>query len=121
MTGRNAANSSSARDVATWNLTRRHGKALHVTDVTNASRTLLMNLETLEWDPALCEAMGIPMSMLPAIVSSSQYLGVVRWQGTLHNVAIGGILGDQQAATFGRRAWSPARPRTPTAPATSCC
>ncbi|KKO82441.1 hypothetical protein WU86_03290 [Corynebacterium xerosis] len=77
----------------TWNLTRRHGKALHVTDVTNASRTMLMNLETLEWDQSLCEAMGIPMSMLPAIVSSSQYLGVVRWQGPLHNVAIGGILG----------------------------
>lgn len=91
----------------TWNLTRRNGKALHVTDVTNASRTMLMNLETLEWDQTLCEALGIPMSMLPTIVSSSQYLGVVRWQGPLHNVAIGGILGDQQAATFGQACLEP--------------
>ncbi|WP_295626644.1 glycerol kinase GlpK [uncultured Corynebacterium sp.] len=91
----------------TWNLTRRQGKALHVTDVTNASRTMLMNLETLEWDPALCEAMGVPMEMLPTIVSSSQYLGVVRRPGPLHNVAIGGILGDQQAATFGQACLEP--------------
>lgn len=91
----------------TWNLTRRNGKALHVTDVTNASRTMLMNLETLEWDQTLCEALGIPMSMLPTIVSSSQYLGVVRRLGPLHNVAIGGILGDQQAATFGQACLEP--------------
>ncbi|MEJ6019890.1 glycerol kinase GlpK [Corynebacterium sp. H113] len=91
----------------TWNLTRRDGRALHVTDVTNASRTMLMNLETLEWDEQLCEAMGIPMSMLPAIVSSSQYLGKVRWQGALTGVPIGGILGDQQAATFGQACLEP--------------
>ncbi len=91
----------------TWNLTRREGRALHVTDVTNASRTMLMNLETLEWDEGLCEAMGVPMSMLPAIVSSSQYLGKVRWNGPLHGVAIGGILGDQQAATFGQACLEP--------------
>lgn len=91
----------------TWNLTRRDGKALHVTDVTNASRTMLMNLETLEWDTSLCEAMGVPTSMLPKIVSSSQYLGKVRWPGPVHGVPLAGILGDQQAATFGQACLEP--------------
>ncbi len=93
-----------------WNLTRRDKqdkKGLHVTDVTNASRTMLMNVETLEWDEELCDAMGIPMSMLPTIVSSSQYLGKVRWQGSLAGVPIGGILGDQQAASFGQACLEP--------------
>ncbi|MBV7295572.1 glycerol kinase GlpK [Corynebacterium sp. TAE3-ERU12] len=90
-----------------WNLTRRDGRALHATDVTNASRTMLMNLETLEWDEELCNAMGIPMSMLPTIVSSSQYLGKVRWSGPVSGVPIGGILGDQQAATFGQACLEP--------------
>ena len=91
----------------TWNLTRRDGRALHVTDVTNASRTMLMNVETLEWDPALCDAMGIPMEMLPRIVSSSQYLGKVRRHGPVHGVPLAGILGDQQAATFGQACLEP--------------
>lgn len=91
----------------TWNLTRRDGKALHVTDVTNASRTMLMNLETLEWDRELCAAMGVPPAMLPAIASSSQYLGKVRWAGPVAGVPLAGILGDQQAATFGQACLEP--------------
>jgi glycerol kinase len=74
--------------------------AEHVTDVTNASRTMLMDLETLEWSEDLCEAIGIPMSMLPRIVPS---VGVIAdATGPLEGVPIAGILGDQQAAMFGQ-------------------
>ncbi len=73
-----------------------------MTDVTNASRTLLMNLETLDWDPEICADFGIPMSMLPEIRSSSEVYGVGRPHGTLPGVPVAGILGDQQAATFGQ-------------------
>ncbi|MEV0945980.1 glycerol kinase GlpK [Rhodococcus sp. NPDC049939] len=81
-----------------WHLT---GGA-HLTDVTNASRTLLMNLETLEWDPQICADFGIPMSMLPEIRSSSEVYGVGHPQGPLPGIPVAGILGDQQAATFGQ-------------------
>ncbi len=74
--------------------------AEHVTDVTNASRTMLMDLETLEWSEELCEAIGVPMSMLPRIVPS---VGVIaNATGPLAGVPIAGILGDQQAAMFGQ-------------------
>lgn len=75
---------------------------VHVTDVTNASRTLLMNIETLQWDESMAEVMGIPMSMLPEIKSSSEVYGHGRKQGLVPGVPISGILGDQQAATFGQ-------------------
>ncbi len=81
-----------------WHIT----EGTHVTDVTNASRTLLMNLETLDWDPEICADFGIPMSMLPEIRSSSEIYGVGRERGTLPGVPVAGILGDQQAATFGQ-------------------
>jgi glycerol kinase len=71
-----------------------------VTDVTNASRTMLMNLETLDWDPALLEAMRIPRSMLPEIRGSSEVYGT--GTGDLAGVPIAGVLGDQQAALFGQ-------------------
>jgi glycerol kinase len=74
--------------------------AEHVTDVTNASRTMLMDLETLDWSQELCEAIGVPMSMLPRIVPS---VGVIaNATGPLEGVPIAGILGDQQAAMFGQ-------------------
>ncbi|WP_080791846.1 glycerol kinase GlpK [Corynebacterium pacaense] len=76
--------------------------ALHVTDVTNASRTLLMDLRTQEWDPELCDALGIPMSMLPQIRPSIGDFRSVRHRGTLADVPIRGVLGDQQAALFGQ-------------------
>lgn len=82
-------------------------RAKHVTDVTNASRTMLMDLETQRWDPELCEILGIPTNMLPSIVSSSDVLGRVRRSGPAHGVPISGILGDQQAAAFGQACLEP--------------
>ncbi|RJQ70768.1 glycerol kinase [Pseudonocardiaceae bacterium YIM PH 21723] len=87
-----------------WNLT---GGALHVTDPTNASRTLLMDLDTLTWDADICAEMGIPLSMLPEIRSSSEIYGSIRERGPIAGVPIAGILGDQQAATFGQACLSP--------------
>ena len=85
-----------------WNLTGGVDGGVHVTDVTNASRTLLMNIRTLEWDPQIAADMGIPMSMLPEIKSSSEVYGFGRPTGLLAGTPIAGILGDQQAATFGQ-------------------
>lgn len=85
-----------------WNLTGGVNGGVHVTDVTNASRTLLMNIRTLEWDPQIAADMGIPMSMLPEIKSSSEIYGYGRKNGLLIDTPISGILGDQQAATFGQ-------------------
>ncbi|HZZ48514.1 MAG TPA: glycerol kinase GlpK [Pseudonocardia sp.] len=90
-----------------WNATGGPDGGLHVTDVTNASRTLMMDLETLNWDSGLSEAVGIPASMLPEIRSSSEEYGKVRAGGILPGVPIAGILGDQQAATFGQACLQP--------------
>ncbi len=89
-----------------WNLTGGTDGGLHITDPTNASRTLLMDLNTLDWDDALCSAVGVPRSMLPEIRPSSAVLGEVS-TGALAGVPLGGILGDQQAATFGQTCFSP--------------
>jgi glycerol kinase len=85
-----------------WNLTggAEHG-GLHVTDVTNASRTMLMDLDSLRWDDAICSDMGIPTEMLPEIRSSSEIYGECR-PGILRGTPVAGILGDQQAAAFGQ-------------------
>lgn len=90
-----------------WNLTGGaegdgNEPALHCTDVTNASRTLLMDLKTLQWDEDLCEQMGIPMQMLPEIRPSVGDFRQIRARGSLPGVPIRGILGDQQAAMFGQ-------------------
>ncbi|WP_130866600.1 glycerol kinase GlpK [Acidipropionibacterium timonense] len=85
-----------------WNLTGGVEGGVHVTDPTNASRTMLMNVRTLEWDDSMLEAMGIPASMLPQIKSSSEIYGYGRKNGLLIDTPIAGILGDQQAATFGQ-------------------
>ncbi|MFF0729955.1 glycerol kinase GlpK, partial [Streptomyces sp. NPDC004134] len=84
-----------------WNLTGGPGRGVHVTDVTNASRTMLMNLETLDWDPAICQAMGIPQTVLPQIRSSAEVYGHAT-SGTLTSVPVASALGDQQAALFGQ-------------------
>src|SRR5215211_7096278 len=89
-----------------WNLTGGTDGGLHITDVTNASRTLLMDLKTLDWDDALCEAIGVPRAMLPEIRPSSAVYGEVK-SGALQGVQIAGDLGDQQAATFGQTCFSP--------------
>ncbi|SMC86205.1 glycerol kinase GlpK [Kibdelosporangium aridum] len=90
-----------------WNMTGGPEGGVHVTDPTNASRTMLMDLDTLQWDAEIASEMGIPLSMLPEIKSSSEVYGHVREKGALAGVPIAGILGDQQAATFGQACLSP--------------
>jgi len=90
-----------------WNMTGGVDGGLHITEPTNASRTLLMDLDTLTWDASIAEDMKIPLSMLPEIKSSSQVYGEVRPRGVLAGVPIAGILGDQQAATFGQACLAP--------------
>ena len=85
-----------------WNLTGGVNGGVHATDVTNASRTMLMNIDTLDWNPEICADMGIPVSMLPEIRPSSGVFGYGRKNGLLVDTPISGILGDQQAATFGQ-------------------
>ena len=87
-----------------WNLTGGTNGGVHVTDVTNASRTMLMNLETLDWDPEILSLMGIPRSMLPAIKPSSGVYGAAT--GDLAGIPVAGDLGDQQAALFGQTCFS---------------
>src|SRR5689334_23744416 len=84
-----------------WNLTGGPDGGLHITDVTNASRTMLMDLETLAWDKDIASTIGVPMSMLPEIRASSEVYGEVK-TGSLKGVQVAGDLGDQQAATFGQ-------------------
>lgn len=85
-----------------WNMTGGKDGGIHVTDVTNASRTMLMDLKSLSWDEGIAADMGIPLSMLPEIRSSSEVYGEGRQGGFVPGVPIAGILGDQQAATFGQ-------------------
>ncbi|HUN36424.1 MAG TPA: glycerol kinase GlpK [Trebonia sp.] len=98
-----------------WNLT---GGATHVTDVTNASRTMLMDLQTLDWDEELCGIFGVPLAMLPSIRASVHEFGLATTPdlfrsgqgagaGARDGVLVGGVLGDQQAATMGQACFSP--------------
>ena len=89
----------------TWNLTGGSSGGLHVTDVTNASRTMLMDLRTLAWDHGTLDAMGIPAQVLPEIRSSSEVYGLAT--GPLAGVPVAGILGDQQAALVGQTCFAP--------------
>src|SRR5689334_1506054 len=88
-----------------WNLTGGVNGGKHYTDVTNASRTMLMDLKTLDWDNDILKVMGIPRSMLPEIHSCSEVYGNA--VGELAGVPVAGILGDQQAATVGQTCFSP--------------
>ncbi len=90
-----------------WNMTGGPEGGVHVTDVTNASRTMLMDLRTLQWREDICEIAGIPMSLLPEIRSSSEVYGYGRPKGLLPGKPIAGDLGDQQAATFGQACFQP--------------
>ena len=87
-----------------WQLTRGE---VHVTDVTNASRTMLFNINTLEWDQELLELFGIPASMMPTVKSSSEVYGHTKTTIFAHEVPIAGIAGDQQAALFGQMCTQP--------------
>lgn len=84
-----------------WNLTGGKDGGLYITDVTNASRTMLMNIETLSWDPTLCRYFDIPMQMLPEIRSSAEIYGTIAID-PLKGVPISAILGNQQAALVGQ-------------------
>ncbi|GAA1156038.1 glycerol kinase GlpK [Nesterenkonia sandarakina] len=89
----------------TWHLTGGTEGGVHITDVTNASRTMFMDLETLSWDDEILKAFGVPRSMLPEIKSSSEVYGKVHGAQLLRETPVAGILGDQQAATFGQAAF----------------
>ena len=88
-----------------WNLTGGASGGIHITDVTNASRTQLMNLETLAWDPELLRTFAVPDAILPRICSSSEIYAEIT-TGPLRGVPIAGILGDQQAALVGQTCFS---------------
>ncbi|MBR1538225.1 MAG: glycerol kinase GlpK [Bacteroidales bacterium] len=87
-----------------WQLTRGQ---VHVTDVSNASRTMLFNINTLEWDQELLDLLGIPASMMPSVRSSSEVYGHTKTTIFAHEVPIAGIAGDQQAALFGQMCTEP--------------
>ena len=87
-----------------WQLTKGE---VHITDVTNASRTMLFNINTLEWDKEMLELLGIPASMLPAVKSSSEVYGYTKTTIFAHEVPIAGIAGDQQSALFGQMCTAP--------------
>jgi len=87
-----------------WNLTGGPKGGVHVTDVSNASRTMLMNLKTLDWDPDMLKVLGIPRAMLPTIKPSSAVYGNAI--GELEGIPVAGDLGDQQAALFGQTCYS---------------
>jgi glycerol kinase len=89
-----------------WKLTGGADGGIHVTDVTNASRTQLFNLHTLSWDTEILDAFGIPENLLPEIRSSSEMYGVAQLPA-IRDVPISGILGDQQAALFGQTCFRP--------------
>ena len=89
-----------------WNLTGGSNGGLHITDVTNASRTQLMRLDSLAWDDEMLKTFSIPRSLLPRIVSSSEVYGEIA-TGPLRGVPIAGILGDQQAALVGQTCFQP--------------
>ncbi len=89
-----------------WKLTGGPQGGVHVTDLTNASRTQLMNLTTLAWDQEMLKIYGIPESMLPKIASSSEVYGRAQLD-SIKDVPIAGILGDQQAALVGQTCFSP--------------
>lgn len=88
-----------------WNLTGGAGRGIHVTDVSNASRTMLMDLRSMDWDDGLLAAMRVPRAMLPEIRSSSETYATAA--GALAGVPLAGDLGDQQAALFGQTCFDP--------------
>ncbi len=90
-----------------WNLTGGIEGGVHATDVTNASRTLFMDLETLQWRDDILADFGVPRSMMPEIRSSSEVYGNAESSSLLRETPVAGILGDQQAATFGQAAYDP--------------
>ena len=93
--------------IDSWLAWQLSGGALHVTDASNASRTLLFNIHTLDWDDELLAILGIPRAVLPRVVPSSAALGETRCEGLPAGIPIAGIAGDQQAALFGQACYAP--------------
>jgi glycerol kinase len=89
-----------------WQLTGGTNGGVHLTDVTNASRTQLFNISTLKWDPEVLAAFNIPLNILPRVVSSSEIYGEAKLD-SISGVKIAGVLGDQQAALFGQTCFQP--------------
>jgi len=85
-----------------WNLTGGSKGGVHVTDVSNASRTMLMNLNTLSWDESVCKYIDIPLSILPRIKSSSEVYAKISGLASLNDVPVASLIGDQQAAMMGQ-------------------
>eukprot|EP00698_Gefionella_okellyi_P003578 TRINITY_DN13367_c0_g1_i1.p1 TRINITY_DN13367_c0_g1~~TRINITY_DN13367_c0_g1_i1.p1 ORF type:complete len:534 (+),score=138.17 TRINITY_DN13367_c0_g1_i1:764-2365(+) len=94
-----------------WNLTGGVSGGVAVTDVSNASRTMLMNLKTLQWDPALCTFFGVPVSALPQIRPSAEVYGNIA-VGCLKGIPLSGCLGDQQAALVGQLCFEPGQAKS---------
>ncbi|EPS68115.1 hypothetical protein M569_06657, partial [Genlisea aurea] len=90
-----------------WNMTGGKNSGVHVTDVSNASRTMLMNLKTLDWDESILKTLGIPEKILPRIVSNAEIIGNISRGWPIHGIPIAGCLGDQHAAmsTYGTGAF----------------
>ena len=93
--------------VDSWLIWKLTAGTVHITDVSNASRTLLYNIKTLEWDTDMLELLTVPASMLPTVKSSSEVYGYTTTTLFAHKVPIAGIAGDQQAATFGQMCIEP--------------
>jgi glycerol kinase len=88
--------------IESWLLFKLTGQEVHATDVTNASRTMLMDLETLEWSSSMLDRLKIPIGTLPSIASSSEIYGYISFPAAFRGVPVGGMLGDQQAALVGQ-------------------
>lgn len=94
--------------IDSWLVYRMTAGAAHVTDVSNASRTMLMSLHTLDWDPKLLELLQVPSTVLPKVVGSAEVYGVTRGMKSLPDgIPVSGMAGDQQAALFGQACFSP--------------
>ncbi len=93
--------------IDTWLLWKLTGGLVHATDCTNASRTLLLNIGTRDWDDGLCDLLGVPRAILPDVRVSADDFGTVSSIDTLHGVPILGVAGDQQAALFGQCCFDP--------------
>lgn len=93
--------------IDTWIIYNLSNKKLHITDVSNASRTMLMNIETLKWDPVLLKFFKIPQTILPDIKSSSEVYGHIEQPNCLAGIPISGCVGDQQGALLGQLCLKP--------------
>jgi glycerol kinase len=93
--------------IDTWLIWKLSNGKLHVTDPSNASRTMLYNIHQLDWDAQLLELLKVPKTLLPTVVESSEKIGTIRFQNWDDEVLISGIAGDQQAALFGQLCFAP--------------